>query len=274
MGTEIEIAIPRDNFFDQEKAEMATKKVFALFDEYEAIFSRFDTHSELSRLNRREIIQVSEPLFRLSAFAFALAKETDGIFNPLINLSSLGYAHDFSVGDFSPDSSSVFLDFSTVVFDESNQSVLLSPEAKIDLNACAKGFSVDAAVKILDDFFPHFCIGAGGDFFVRGLFHGERWKIGIANPENESEDAELLLLSDTAVATSGSYRRHWETGKTSFHHLVSGKTNENPKTEITSVSVVAKTALETDAFATTSFLLGKERGTEFLTQKNAYGYFL
>lgn len=273
MGTEIEIAIPRDDFFDEEKAKKATENVFLLFDKYEAIFSRFDSNSELSRLNRREITQVSEELFQLSAFAFSLAKKTDGIFNPLVNLSVLGYAHDFGLGDFSPDSSSVFLDFSTVIVDEKKKSIFLPPNAKIDLNACAKGFSVDAAVKILDAFFPHFCIGAGGDFFVRGLFHGEKWEISIANPENENEDVEVLLLSDVAVATSGSYRRHWKTGKKSFHHLVSGKTNQNLKTEIMSVSVVAKTALEADAFATTVFLMGKKQGSQFLLHNNSRGYF-
>ena len=95
MGTNIEILIPKEEDFDEEKAEMATQRVFVEFERLEQIFSRFQENSELSMLNKKRSQKVSDELRNVLEFAIQMAKETKGIFNPLINLSAIGYSRDF-----------------------------------------------------------------------------------------------------------------------------------------------------------------------------------
>lgn len=62
MGTEIEIFLPKDEFFSEEKASLATTQVFEEFRRLESIFSRFQSDSELSHLNRVRESFISEEL--------------------------------------------------------------------------------------------------------------------------------------------------------------------------------------------------------------------
>src|SRR5579871_2519348 len=69
------------------------------FEEWEARFSRFREDSELSALNRRagHWLSVSHQMLEVISMAVKGAKETNGLFNPLIlpALKAVGYAHSF-----------------------------------------------------------------------------------------------------------------------------------------------------------------------------------
>ena len=141
------------------------------------------------------------------------------------------------------------------------------------MGGCVKGYAVDQAVKELDKNFKNFLVNAGGDIFARGKFQEKKWSVGVANPENEEENIFLIEISDEALATSGSYRRKWKIGNESYHHIVSGNTNTNISTTLSSVTVQASSCMVADSFATICFLLGEEKGRKFLVENNAMGYF-
>lgn len=61
----------------------------------------------------------------------------------------------------------------------------------------------NAAQMLKDRGFRHFYIDAGGDIQVAGNNHGKPWRIGIRNPFNRSENVKVLALTDRGVATSG-----------------------------------------------------------------------
>ncbi len=56
--------------------------------------------------------------------------------------------------------------------------------------------------------FKNYYINAGGDIQVRGKNSlGRFWRVGIENPFNRREIVKILELRDSAIATSGSYIR-------------------------------------------------------------------
>ena len=83
--------------FSEEKASLATTQVFEEFRRLESIFSRFQSDSELSHLNQVRESFISEELQQVLTFSLQIAHETNGVFNPLVNLSALGYSNDFGV---------------------------------------------------------------------------------------------------------------------------------------------------------------------------------
>lgn len=274
MGTQVEILIPKGKEYVEEKAKFHTEKCFELFEKYEQMFSRFRENSELSELNKKRKMQVSDDFFKLLDFAISLAKKTNGVFNPLVQLSALGYSHDFWSKTFIADKKEFSLDFEKIKMEKTKNIVELSEHAFLDLGGCAKGFTVDKTVKYLDSFFSHFLVNAGGDMFARGNFHGEPWIVAVADPNDEEKDALLLDAENNAIATSGSYRRKWKNGEKEYHHLVLGNTNTNNTSHYASVTVEAKNTLFADSYATIAFLLGKEKGDIFLKENEAKGYFL
>lgn len=274
FGTELEILIPKDESFDEGTALEATDEVFQMFDKFDLIFSRFNEVSELSKLNKFRELGVSEKFLGLLKFAIDLSKETDGIFNPLVNLPSIGYSKDFHSGEFIRTSGPSSLNLSDVIIYETSRKVSLKNDAIIDLGGCAKGFAVDEGAKILRKYFANFLINAGGDLYANGKFHGKKWEIGIANPLNENENLQVIEAENAGIATSGIYRRKWDIDGKKYHHLVSGKTNQSVNNDILAVTVVASCALDADVYAKIAFILGEEKGREFLINKKVTGFFI
>ena len=276
MGTELEICIPKNVDFSFDKAEESIEKVFELFEDLEQIFSRFLERSELSILNKKREVIVSSDFSRVLQFAKNMAIETNGLFNPLISLSSIGYSTNFFDKKFEiiTEKKSLNFNFKKIEINMKNNKVKLPENAFLDLGACAKGFAVDCAVLKMDKYFKNFLINAGGDLFARGNFHGKPWGVGISDPDDELEIFSVIDAENIAMATSGSYRRKWSVGDENFHHIVLGKNNETLKSDLKSVTVLAPTTMEADALATTAFLLGKEKGEQFLRKHNTIGYFI
>jgi len=271
MGTEIEIFISKDANFSEKKARKSAEKVFRLFRKFEKIFSRFDQNSELCRLNFAGEKKVSAEFWELLRLALKMAKKSDGIFNPLVSVASLGYFCDFSAQKFQK-SSPKNLDFSKIKIDEKTRKVFLPKNSELDFGGCAKGFSVDRAVKILENDFENFVISAGGDGFARGAFHGKKWEIAIADPRDETKNVFFLELENAGFATSGNYRRKWEIDGEKFHHLADGKKNKNRFFAPKSTTVIAPSAVLADILATIAFFLEPRAADDFLVKFSATGF--
>ena len=80
----------------------------------------------------------------------------------------------------------------------------------LDLGGIAKGYAVDMAAAILLAFgYDNFFVNAGGDIYAHGLNEpGQAWTIGIENPFSLVVDTSICL-KNTAIATSGRYKRKW-----------------------------------------------------------------
>jgi thiamine biosynthesis lipoprotein len=135
---------------------------------------------------------------------------------------------------------------------------------RIDLGGIAKGWSVDRGVEILKGLgIEHAMVNAGGDTRLLGDRHGKPWIVGIRDPRREGAVVARIPLQDEALSTSGDYERYFEEDGVRYHHILVPGTGRSPGT-VRSVTIIAPTATRTDGLTKPVFILGVERGMEFV----------
>ncbi|MDP2831205.1 MAG: FAD:protein FMN transferase, partial [Candidatus Omnitrophota bacterium] len=133
------------------------------------------------------------------------------------------------------------------------------PGMKIDLGAIAKGFALDCAVKKLKENNVASClINAGGQVYALGDNFGQSWKIAIQGAR-KPEIRGILKLKNKSASTSGDYQQYFLRGNKRYCHIFNPKTGYPAESGISSVTVIADSALEADALSTSIFVLGKEK---------------
>jgi thiamine biosynthesis lipoprotein len=231
MGTEIEL-LGAGGF---EAAQV-------LFDELEALMTRFRPDSELSRLNRDGAIDASPDLVRVVELALEARERTEGRFDPTVHdaVVAAGYDRTFAtltdgpLGAPVPAGGSVRVDAGRIS---------LGPGVHLDLGGIAKGYAAERAAEVMAVAGPCL-VNAGGDIAVRG----GAWPIGV-------EDV-TIELSHGGLATSGRDRRRWRRGGREQHHLIDPRTGAPAQTELLRVTVVAHDAVEAEVQAKSVFLGG------------------
>ena len=130
---------------------------------------------------------------------------------------------------------------------------------QVDLGACAKGFALDWALDLLARRGEgNALLNLGGNLAARGGLENGPWRVGIRDPHGPGLAATLVLESDEAVVTSGTYER-WRLldGQRCTHIIdpASGRT----VTGLDSVTVVHRRAALADAAATALLVAGPQR---------------
>jgi thiamine biosynthesis lipoprotein len=115
-------------------------------------------------------------------------------------------------------------------------------------------------------------INAGGDIVSIGVKRpGKPWRIGVQDPDLGRSIIAVIPLEDRSVVTSGDYERFFEIRGARYHHILDPKTGY-PARGMRSVTIVADEAVNADALATAVFVMGGEKGMEFLNNlKNVAG---
>lgn len=274
MGTVVTIEIvggPDGRPDDRSSHLEAIDRAFAWVVDVERRCSRFEPDSEVSRLSARpgEPVAVSAMTFAAVEFALAVARETDGAFDPTVGaaMTRLGFDRHYQTGApvvvSGAQASATFRD---VVLDPAARTITLQRPLALDLGAVAKGLAVDMAARELQPF-GNFAIDAGGDVYCGGRnADGRRWTVGIRHPREDGAMIDAVQVSDAAVCTSGDYERRQADG----HHLLDPRTGTSA-TAAVSATVIAPTAMLADALATAAFVLGPVRGLALLERHGVDG---
>ena len=137
--------------------------VFAYFVSVDERFSTYKDTSEISQINRGELLpaQYSEDMQEVLALCEQTRQETDGYF-------------------------------------DIQRDGMIDPSGIVKGWAIQQ-----AAHLLQAQGFQHFYIDAGGDIQVAGMKDGRPWRVGIRNPFNRDEHVKILALTDQGVATSG-----------------------------------------------------------------------
>ena len=133
----------------------------------------------------------------------------------------------------------------------------------LDLSAIAKGFGVDALARALDGLgVTSYLVGIDGEMRAKGVKpDGVPYAVALERPEVGLREAMAGVdLEDAAIATSGDYRRTRQGARGRYSHTIDPRTGAPLDTAVASVTVLAPTAMEADAFATGLMALGAERG--------------
>ncbi|WP_261300696.1 FAD:protein FMN transferase [Paenibacillus andongensis] len=271
MDTVVEIQVVTRKSKDQ--TEAAIDRAFEAFRKVEQACSRFSLDSELMAACRviKTPIRISPFLFEPLKFALEVAKWTKGAFDPAVGkvMEDMGFNQHYLTGETIHSSSSGFATYRDIILNEQYHTLFLRKPLVIDLGAVAKGFAIDLAAHELKEF-EGFVVNAGGDLYAGGVDeNGSKWRIGIQHPEHKEEIIQTLDISNEAICTSGSYERK-SALKAGMHHIIDPITKQSPS-EWISCSVIAPYAMMADAFSTTSFLLGVDRGRMLIEQADLKG---
>lgn len=249
-------------------------EAFRMFREFEARFSRFLPESELSRFNDSEEMVVSPELFSLLETAIRYHRETDGIFDPSIlpMLVAEGYGSGFRTDEFGRPGAipAVTRAFGELSLDPATRTARKPIGLKIDLGGIGKGYIVDRAAEFLRRKYPDCFVCAGGDIFAAGKNREAGyayWAVDADNPLGQGEPVATLLLSDQAVATSGTDRRRWSVSGGERHHLIDPRTGRSAETDLLSATVVGETVERAEVFSKTLVILGREEAEKFAASR-------
>jgi thiamine biosynthesis lipoprotein len=160
-------------------AAAAEQEVEDLFASVERSCSRFSATSDLTRVNAapERAHTVSRECAQIVQAAYDAYLETAGLFDPRILEALVGAGYDRTFDEMPHDvrdvrgrevaPSTVPCDQWRPEIDPSTGTVTVGP-APIDFGGIGKGWTVDAAARLLADHAPEFLVNAGGDLAVRG----------------------------------------------------------------------------------------------------------
>jgi FAD:protein FMN transferase len=133
---------------------------------------------------------------------------------------------------------------------------------RFDPSGLVKSWAMDRACGILERHGARdYLLDAGGDVVARGhRVAGEPWRVGIRHPVRRDRVARVVLASDLAVATSGTYEKG--------AHVRDPHTGA-PATEVLSLTVVGPDIVEADVHATAALAMGG-RGLELIEALAGY----
>jgi thiamine biosynthesis lipoprotein len=139
----------------------------------------------------------------------------------------------------------------------------------VDFGGIAKGMAVDAALEQLRiEGIQPALVNAGGDLAVLGVPAQEgQWPIEVQG----KNCSWVIPFARGALATSGIDRRRWMQGSQARHHLLDPRTGLPAQNGLWSVTVATDRCEQAEVAAKVAFLLGKEKGSEFLQKHNIAG---
>lgn len=155
---------------------------------------------------------------------------------------------------------------------------LLQPGgAQLDLSAIAKGYGVDQLARALaSQGLHHYLVEVGGELRGQGCKpDGSPWWVQLEAPDEQGQQAPIVLALDgLAVATSGDYRRYFESGGQRYAHTLDPRDGWPLRHALASVSVVHVSCMQADALSTALFVLGPELGLEHASQHGVAAHFV
>lgn len=220
------------------------------------IFNFYDKDSELSRLNCKRKMKVSKEMLLVLEAALKYCSITKG-------------AYDISIGKQIMERKSkkeltpLKCSYKDIKVNSKEREVTLTHEdVLVDLGSIAKGYIGDWIGEFLKKSGAEsFFIDARGDMLAYGEYEE---KVVIQHPREKEKQIRQFVLKNAAVATSGDYLQFYGDYKKS--HIIGQK-------ELISVTVVAPTLMEADAFASAVFLLEKKEREELIKENPNFKVF-
>ncbi|MEO2128058.1 MAG: FAD:protein FMN transferase [Christiangramia sp.] len=272
LGTTYSIQFYAENELDFEKA------LDSIFEDVNASMSTYRPNSDISKINKGDSTVVVDQNFR-NVFKASedIYRKSDGFFDPTVG--SLVNAYGFGPGKQLKQLDSVHLDsvkrlvgFSKVRLTADNTIKKENQDIYLDFNAIAKGYTIDLIAEYLESkSVSNYLVELGGELRAKGenIDRQKSWAVGIDDPFQQEGERVLqaaIELKDRAMATSGNYRKHREDSITGqkYVHTINAKTGKAEKSNLLSASVLAKTCMYADGYATTFMAMGLERSQELL----------
>jgi len=261
------------------------KEIVQLLKDFSASLSIYHPASLISRINKNDTSAIVDDYFR-TVFnkSVEVNKASDGAFDitvaPLVNLWGFGFTSDSP--EMNPKKIDSLLQFVGMdkIRIEGDRIVKDLPGVMLDMNAIAKGYSVDVVANFLKSKgCRNYLVNIGGEIAAQGVKEsGYLWQIGIERPDENVVYGEsfqaILRLKNRAMATSGNYRRFFEIDGKKYAHTIDIKTGYPVMHNLLSATIVADDCMTADAWATVCLASGLEKSIQLLKQHPEFEAFL
>ena len=247
--------------YESPKGADYEKEIIQLLHDFSASLSTYIPSSLISRINQNDPEAVVDHYFRTVFDKSAeVNKASGGIFDitiaPIVNLWGFGFTSTSPEIDAKKlDSLLQYVGMNKIRI-EGNKVVKNSPEVMLDVNAIAKGYSVD----VVADFLKkkgcrNYIVDIGGETVAYGVnASGDTWRIGIERPADNAAYGKdynaIVRLKNRAIATSGNYRRFFEIDGVKYAHTIDVKTGYPVRHNLLSATIIADDCMTADAWAT------------------------
>lgn len=253
------------------------------------IYARYENFNNLTTINETEDgehkeISVDKEIIEMLDFSLEMYRKTEGKVNVAMG-SVLSIWHQYREEGMDdpaaarlPDMSdlkdaSSHTDINHMVIDKKNGTVFLKDgKMSLDVGAIAKGYATEqVAIWMKEKGLQDYLLNVGGNIRAVGKrTDGEKWRLGIENPDGGEDYAETLEIEDMSLVTSGSYQRFYTVKGKNYHHIIDPETLM-PSVGFKSVSVLCESSAVADALSTALFSMSYEDGIKLLESfENTY----
>lgn len=251
------------------------QQLFKVIDESASAFNK---QSRIATINDNKTDEADAFFVKLYTKAAEVNHASDGLYDPtvmpLVNAWGFGYNSGAMPTQAQLDSILQFVGMEHTSL-RGNKIVKDDPRVQFDFSSIAKGMACDEVAAMLErNGVENYMVEIGGEVVARGVNHvGQPWHVSIDMPEPEGSDgaqhssALLITLNGQAVATSGSYRKYKESNGKKLSHIVNPKTGTSETSSLLSVSIVAPSCMDADAWATACMAMG-ENNTKAMMESN------
>ncbi|MHC5157121.1 MAG: FAD:protein FMN transferase [Planctomycetota bacterium] len=271
MGTVARILVVAQN---QPQADAAIDAAFDKIYDIERLMSDYDPNSQLSLVNREAFehpVPVDAELFEILTAAKLYSCTSGGAFDvtigPVVQIWRKAKEDGTTPTPETIAAAQKAVGYENLILDAENRTVKFAKKGMfLDLGGIAKGYAIDKAIEVLQTAgLKGGMVDIGGDLRCFGTpANGKKhWFIGLQDPQNEEDILLKLNMDDRAVATSGDYRRFVMIDDEKHSHIIDPATADSAA-GLSSVTIIAPTAMAADALATAVTVMGDEKGLKLI----------
>lgn len=243
--------------------------------------SSYNKESIVAKINQGLVATKANDHFK-RAFATAqkVWKESGGFYDPTVGIlvNAWGFGKELIQPvsklptEHEIDSLKKYVGFEKVHISDDDYVKKQNPAIQLDLTSVLRGYTAD----VISDFLKskgieNFLVKVDDQTIVEGkdVVNNTPWKVEAEDPYELNDDYKevILHLNNESVSTDENYRRVWIDGNGKrFVHIINPFTGYPMTGEMLSATVIAKTAVESDAYSTMFMIIGLEKSKEFLAK--------
>ncbi len=235
-----------------------------------------DENSEISKLNAEGSASLSDDTANLLSEALSVCEKTDGALD--ISIYPVLKAWGFTTSEYQVPSEKQLsdllkrVDYKAISLEGNTASI--KDGMQIDLGSVTKGYT---STKVADLFrekgVTSGLINLGGNVECIGTKpNGEKWKVAIKSPYNDSKTGVFAVIDaeDVAVITSGGYERFFEENGELYWHILDPKNGYPAKNGLISVTIIGKDGLMCDGLSTALFVKGLDEAIDYWKKNQGF----
>lgn len=280
MGSQFRITLVD---VDSIAVEKSINKAIDEMVRIENLISDWKPTSQVSQINQNagiKPIKVDQEVIDLTKRAIYFSEMTNGAFDISFATMDRIWKFDGSMEKI-PTKEEIEkaiekIGYQNIILDEANSTIFLKKVGmKIGFGSTGKGYAADKARELMINLnIKAGIIDASGDMTSWGTQPNKNpWRIGITNPFNRHQMADILSLQNAAVTTSGDYEKFVMIDGVRYSHIINPKTGM-PSTGLTGVTVIGPHAEMCNGFSTSMMVLGRKKGLKLINQQKNYAALL